>query len=272
MILSFICICIIPAANCLAGAWTMPKGKMYARFALNYYEADENFDEDGDRVDFNGNGEFYDVNASAYLEYGFIERLTLVANLTYKYLNYEDDAMESESFGIGDIDLAARYLLYSGPGNALSVQGLLKVPETYDESDDVPLGNGQYDFEFRILFGQSLYPLIPGYCNLEAGYRFRREEPADEFRYLVEMGIDMTSKSYARVKLDGIQGMGNEDPDVDVNGNPTTTSDYNLGKLDICLGYKLSQAYGIEIAYTPSLYGENTAVGSTWTIAFVLQR
>lgn len=265
-------ICSVTAANCFAGAWTMPKGELYARFALNYYTADQNYDEDGDRVDFEQNGDFYDVNGSAYVEYGWLNRVTLIVNTSYKYLEYENDDMTSESYGLADIDLAVRYLLYHGSSNAISIQGLLKVPEAYDESDDVPLGNGQYDLELRILYGQSLYPMIPGYCNFEAGYRFRREEPADEFRYLVEMGIDITPKSYARVKLDGIIGMGNEGHDFDMNGNPTTTEDFDLGKLDVCLGYKISRAYGIEVAYTPALYGKNTAAGSTWTIAFVLHR
>ncbi len=263
---------MVPVASCFAGAWTMPEGKLYSKFSLNYYSAEEDFDEDGDRVDFDQHGDFYDVNASVYLEYGLTERLTLVTNLSYKYLEYENDAMTSESFGIGDIDVAAKYLLYQRPGSAVSIQGLLKVPESYDETDDVPLGNGQYDVEFRLLYGQSLYPVIPCYFNLEAGYRFRQEEPADEFRYLVEMGIDVTSKAYGRVKLDGILGMGNEGRNYDASGNPTTTEDYNLGKLDLCLGYKLSATYGVELAYTPALYGENTAAGSTLTIAFVIQR
>lgn len=168
--------------------------------------------------------------------------------------------------------MAARYLLCRTSSSAVSIQGLLKIPEAYDESDDVPLGNGQYDLEFRLLYGQSLYPLLPGYCNLEAGYRFRWEEPADEFRYLIEVGIDISPKTYARVKLDGILCMGNENRRLDINGNPSATEDYDLGKLDICLGYKISQTYGVELAYMPSVYGKNTAVGTTWTLAVVIQR
>lgn len=264
--------CIATADICRAGAWTMPKGKMYARVALNYYEADQNYDGDGDRIDFDNNGDFYDVNGSVYLEYGVLNRLTLIANTTYKYLEYENDDLISDSYGMGDIDVAARYLLLGSGTYALSVQGLLKIPEAYDEADDVPLGNGQFDVEFRLLYGQSLYPLIPGYCNAEVGYRFRREEPADEFRYLLELGIDMTANSYARVKLDGILGIGNEKQELDMSGNPTVTNDFDLAKLDVCIGYKISEAYGIELAYTPSVYGENTAVGTTWTIAVVFRK
>ena len=52
-------------------------------------------------------------------------------------------------------------------------RGLVKIPETYDEDDDVPLGNGEYEFEGRLLYGKSMWPVIPGYVNLEAAYRKR---------------------------------------------------------------------------------------------------
>jgi protein XagA len=263
---------LFSATYCFAGAWTQPEGKLYARAAFNYFSTDENFDKDGDRVDFPQNGDFYDANTTVYVEYGFTRQLTFIANATYKYLAYEDNAIKSESWGVGDIDIAARYHVYGTQSSALAVQGLVKIPNAYDETDDVPLGNGQYDFEFRVLYGHSLYPLVPGYCNFEVGYRFRRESPADEFRYLVEFGIDMTDHAYARTKLDGILSVGNESHDYDFNGNPSTTNDFDLGKLDICFGYKISSTYGVEIACTPALYGKNTATGVTWTIAFVMNR
>lgn len=179
---------------CLAGGWTQPEGKLYSRFAVNYYTADENFDADGDRRDFPENGDFSDVNVSLYLEYGLSQNLTLISNLTYKYLQYEDNAIDSKTYGPGDMELAARYCLWRSAGSAFSAQWLVKIPEAYDESKRVPLGNGQYDAEIRLLFGQSLHPFIPGYFNIEGGYRFRCEEPADEFRYLVELGMDFTKK------------------------------------------------------------------------------
>jgi protein XagA len=263
---------LLSATHCFAGAWTQPEGNLYTRVAFNYYAADKNFNEDGDRKNFPQQGDFHDANTAIYVEYGFSRELTFIADTTYKYLKYEDNAIKSESWGVGDIDIAARYLVYGTQSSALSVQGLVKIPETYDETDNVPLGNGQYDFELRVLYGHSLYPLLPGYCNFEAGYRFRREAPADEFRYLVEFGIDLSKNAYARAKLDGIQSARNGSHDYDFNGNPSLTNNFDLGKLDICIGYKISNTYGIEIACTPALYGENTAAGITWTIAFVMQR
>ena len=46
--------------TCYAGAWTMKQGKLYDRFGINYYFANEEFDNDGDRRDFSADGEFKD--------------------------------------------------------------------------------------------------------------------------------------------------------------------------------------------------------------------
>lgn len=265
----FLLIQPLTAQTCLSGGWTLPEGELYSRFAFNYYRADESYDSDGNRRNFPNHGEFKDLNESLYIEYGYTPYLSVIANMVYKYLRYEDDSMVSKTYGVADIELAARYCIWKKNGSSLSSQGLLKIPEAYNENKPVPLGNGQYDFEIRLLFGQSLHPLIPGYLNLEAGYRFRLEEPADEFRYLVEAGSDITQNLYVRVKLDGIMGIGNDDPMTDRLGNPTTTLDFDLGKLDICFGYKITDHWGVEGAWTPSLFGKNTASGATWTIAFV---
>ena len=42
---------------------------------------------------------------------------------------------------------------------------------------------------------------------------------------------------------------------------------YDLGKLDATLGYKISAHLGCEVSYTPEIYGENTAAGATYTFA-----
>jgi hypothetical protein len=259
------------AVSCFAGAWTLPQGKHYVRIAYNYYRTDTRFNDDGDRADFEKQGDFEDNDASLYLEYGLCPRFTLIGNFVYKYLTYEDDGIDAKTYGIGDMEVAGRYLLLAPKGGALSLQALVKIPEAYDENDDVPLGNGQYDVEVRLLYGHSLYPALPGYVNVEIGYRFRFEEPADEFRYLVEIGGDFTKKLYGRLKLDGILDAGNASDEMDAFGNPTATEAYDLGRLDICLGYKITRRYAVEFACTPALYGKNTAAGTTWTLALVIQ-
>lgn len=265
------CICtFLSFSQCLAGAWTIQKGKLYDRFAFNYYFADEEFDRDGDRTDFALNGEFRDMNLSNYIEYGLSNSVTLINSLYYKSIKKEDDFKEIKTYGIGDIDLGMKVKVSEGSWGVVSTQAMVKIPETYDKDDELPLGNGQYDVELRLLYGRSLWPHIPGYCNFEIAYRWRFDDPSDELRYLAEFGMDFSKNFYGRIKLDGILSMDNGSQ-FDVSGNPTATNNFDLGKLDIAVGYQMTNAWGLEIGYTPEIYGKNTAAGATYTFAITYQ-
>lgn len=259
------------ASQVFAGAWTQQAGTAYNRLSGNYYAADRNFDDDGDRKKMANDGKFTDVNLNYYVEYGVTDAATVIASVYYKQIKHDDDTIEMKTYGLGDVDLGLKYRLMQFSGGVLAIQGLVKIPELYDENDSLPLGNGQYDVEARILFGHSLAYLFPGYCNFELGYRWRFEEPSDEYRYLIEVGSDLTDQWYARVKLDGLLSANNGDEMVDASGNPTITTEYDLLKLDVAVGYRIDDAWGWEAVYTPALCGENTAVGATYTLALTYQ-
>jgi hypothetical protein len=262
---------LFAASTCFAGAWTLQKGKVYDRLAVNYYFADREFDDEGHRNDLADNGTFRDYNINNYIEFGITDKITVINSLYYKKIEKEDDVKETKTYGIGDIDLGVKYKLAEGTWGIFSTQALVKIPEAYDKNDDLPLGNGQYDLELRLLYGRSLYPAIPGYCNVEVGYRWRLDDPSDEIRYLIEIGIDITKTLYGRAKLDGIYSMHNGE-DFDESGNPTATNNFDLAKLDLVLGYKIGKQWGIEVEYTPEIYGQNTAAGATYAIALCLQQ
>ncbi len=254
-------------ATCFAGAWTAKKNAFYEKFAFNYYYADENFGANGSNNRMPNNGKFTDYDVSNYFEYGLLDNLTFINSLTYKWLYNDTDQFNSKGYGLGDVDLGLRYkLLDSEKIGIVSTQLLVKIPGTYNSKDPLPLGNDQVDTEIRFLYGRSLYPWIPGYANFEVGYRWRDGDPSDEFRYLIEFGVDITKALYGRVKLDGTMSLDNGSH-LDSSGNPTTTNNFDLGKLDVALGYKITPAWGVEFSYRPDIYGQNTAAGANYSLA-----
>ncbi|SLM27702.1 conserved exported hypothetical protein [Desulfamplus magnetovallimortis] len=264
-------IIIATASTLSAGAWTMEKGKSYHRFAANYFFADNEFDQNGDSRNMPSNGEFKDFNLNYYMEYGIVDKLSILTSFYYKEITKEDNYFKYETTGTGDFDLGLRYQLYAGNLGVFSIQGILKIPELYDEKDALSLGNGQYDYEARLMYGRSLWSIMPVYINLESAYRWRAEEPSDEFRYLVEIGSDIGKKLYTRIKLDGLISAGNGKNHFDNYGNPTATFEYDLTKIDLTLGCKVSDKMGLEFGYTAALWGESTAKGDTWTLALSFQ-
>ena len=255
-----------------AGAWTAPEGAAYHKLALNYFKSDKSFDTSGDLIAYTDNGttpisEFRDTNISYYGEFGIRDNFTVFVSAAFKDLESDQPGGTLSNSGIGDIDLGARYNLYNGPKGVFSAQGLIKVPEAYDEKDTVPLGNGQYDYELRMLYGNSsLYPL---YYGVELGYRWRSKDPSDEWKYLLEAGYTINPKYYVRAKLDGTYSARNGAKVLDVSGNPTLTNEYDLGKAEFTIGYTISKEMMLEGTWTPTPYGKNTAYGDTFQIAII---
>lgn len=275
-----------------AGAWTMPQGKLYTRLAYSEYDSQRFFNENGTTHDYAPNDEYkgkfrefdYDEQTwSLYAEYGILDSLTLIGSVDYKETEWTYQSggpknvpidKTAKSSGLGDINIGLRYRLIETNSGALALQGMYKTGEAYDEEDqdytaEIQRGDGQEDFEIKLQYGQSLYPMVPGYMNVEAGYCWRTQGYSDEFRYLLEAGVDITKALYLRTKLDGIANFGNGDsgPEgklTEIDSNPY---EIDLGKLEITCGYKVTSQIAVEASYYKELYGASTTQGETWSLA-----
>ena len=249
-----------------AGAWTQSRGSLYNRASANRYASTEQFDLDGESQLLPFHGEFEDRNLTDYFEVGVTDRFTVLGSFVAKRLRSENDIRQTKSSGIGDVDLGVRAKVADGSEGVVSVQLLSRFPTGYDEQSTLPLGTGEPELEGRVLYGRSLWPLVPGYCGLEAGYRARAGAPEDEFRYLVEVGSDLGAGFYARAKLDGVYGL-ETGVTNDPSGNPTVRNSYDLGTLDMTAGRRFGKQVAVEAGYAPALYGRTTSAGSTLTLA-----
>lgn len=247
-----------------AGAWTQPKGTLYAKMAANYFRSTAGYDRSGGIISVADNGSFEDFNVTWYQEYGLLENFTIIASLPYKTVRFEDDLLKSDTYGLGDIDVAGRLRIVRKPV-VVSLQALVKLPWAYDRDEQVPIGNGQVDLEGRLLVGRSLHPL-PAYAGLELGYRHRDGDPSDEFRYLAEFGYTFVPRLSARVKLDGTLSVENGN-DTGTGLNSTLTNEYDLGKLEVTTSFLIRENLFLECTWTPTVYGENTSQGHTFSLA-----
>jgi len=231
----------IPEAA-FAGAWTAKQGESYIKEAVNYFESDNRFGPE------NGFENFRNVNYTLYWEHGVEDNLTFFTQGAFVKTRNTD---------------------------SVSVQGLFKAPYLYDENAELPIGNGQEDFEGKLLFGKSFDAL--GYGGVEVGYRLRAEAPADEFRYVVEYGVDLNERSYVRAKLDGVHSVGGFKATSNANApiatgsglNPQLPNRFNVGRLEYTFGYKISRSLSGEIAGTSAVYGNNTLKGTNIQVALV---
>lgn len=251
----------------LAGPWTLEQGKTYNKPAVNFFTGSSSFgtQQDGFVV-------FEDLNFTYYNETGITNNLSFIASIPIKEIRRVDRnaagiPVSQRTTGVGDIDLGLRYNISKGP-IVVAVQGIFKLPYAYNANNALPLGNGQEDFEGRLQLGRGFGKA--GYVVVEAGYRYRVGAPSDEFRYLVEYGVDLGKSTYFRTKLDGIQSIRNETRLIAANGNPTLPLAFDLAKLELTAGRRLSKKVGVEFTVTPNVYGNNTLTGTNFQLALVL--
>ena len=139
-----------------AGAWTQAPGGMYFKIAGLSFRSQDYLDAIGDRrerVAKPSLEELSDESISAYLEYGLLERLTLVATLPYKRLVYENTEVkvfnrsdgpdttitrihpDEINSGLADLELRLRWRLLRNPAVvSLAIGG--KFPLGYDMDQD----------------------------------------------------------------------------------------------------------------------------------------
>lgn len=242
-------------------AWTAPKGRSYQRLAIEQFDTDIRF---GEAPGFE---RFRDTSISYYAEYGIIDDLTATLNTVVRNVAVQNAGAVARNSGLGDAELGLRYNFIGEPV-VLSAQITFKAPYFYNSANQVPLGNGQEDVEARLLLGRNFGRF--GYANLEAAYRFRAGDPADEARYLAEYGADVSRSVYARVKLDVTQALGATRPTPDRFGNPDFPLSFDLGRVEATLGWRLNKKVALESSATFRVFGDNALGGIAYQAAIVL--
>lgn len=75
-----------------AGAWAQPKGHVYTKLSSIFYHSDEVFDAAGDRQPTTIYGSDFRANQGfLYLEYGLLERLTVITQVSGASLESENN-------------------------------------------------------------------------------------------------------------------------------------------------------------------------------------
>lgn len=194
----FICTSVAAALagadHATAGAWTQPEGQAQAIATLAYSFAVDAFDQDGRAVAVEP---FEKLEARLYAEYGLSDWATIAVQ---PVIRRKEQGAEMVS-GLGRLDLGLRTRLWRDDFSIVSVEGAISAPGASDEL--APLNGGDTDWEIdaRVLYGRGFsLGWRQGFADVQAGYRFRFDEPADELRLDMTVGLDVTEQSFAMVQ------------------------------------------------------------------------
>ncbi len=271
-----------------AGAWTQPQCGFYSKLAGLSFSSRAVLNTDGERQDraVDPREELSDRGLSAYLEYGLLDRLTLVASLPYKRLVFRNprearyfEALDStivrqhpdqSRSGLADLELRLRWRLLLDPAVVslaaggkfpLGYEVPTEIPESY-----VPLGTGETDAEVRLLVGKSLYPL-PAYVTGTLGYRRRGGDFGDELFHGLEAGYSY-NRLLVKGVVEGIQTLGDCGAMGEGGG---LIGDQNSLKLSPGLIWSFNDRLEISADLFHIASGCNTAAGTTYALGLAFK-
>jgi len=266
------------ASSAGAGAWTQPKSRLWVKAAFIYqftktiYAADEatlpdgTMVQPGDERPYDDEGAYRQRTLWFEGEYGITDRFTLGAQFPYHDLRFEDAFQVTESWGFGDIRFVGRAAILTGQQRR-SLRGAweLAVGKASTDPDDVPVSEGQPDFDLGLQWGMSLGRQL-SWLGVEGGYRWRLEDeegrvPGNEWFWRAEAGYAPVKAWNLGIKL-AYEGLRAGTTYRDELPEPGQRS---FDRLEFGLLWRLGP-WILEPLVASTLAGERFPAGETWTI------
>ena len=122
-------------------------------------------------------------------------------------------------------------------------------------------GNHQEDIEARFLVGRGATLIHQHvFWDAEVAFRTRFGAPADQVRFDVTAGVDLSKHIMAMGQFFNTRSLRNGEP-LDVVTNPNAQSDYDLHKCQVSAVIALPYKAKVQIGWTDTISGRNTARG-----------
>lgn len=282
----FLLISLYCISNAFAGAWTVPKYKVWGEQYMKWDYARDMFNPEGKRKQIGGdnNARSWEFVMEPKIEYGIRDDLNALFSLEYKEGHYKEynrpdswGSFARKNHGITNIKIGGKYRVFDKPV-VFSVQGKFFIYPGYGifHGDDPAytnqpsIGYGDDAFELRALMGKTFdIPFtdkfkLPCYVGAETGYRWRTRHVCSDIPYFIEGGFWPRKWLLIKSEIDGYKC------------NPGTGSikeSYGIWRIggvwqvfgDSTLreGNKM---FNLEFQYGMTLWGKNTNAYQEWVL------
>jgi Putative MetA-pathway of phenol degradation len=251
--------------------WPAGRGGYWVKVSGFLHQTKDQYRSNGEKLPFlNSNAEATSKAVFVDALIGITDHLDFWAQVPYFDLNFNDDADNRHSSGVGDIRLSARYNLFKLRGGSIpiSVRFTAKIPvvDFPIDAEVIPVGEGQWDYEAWLESGISFWP-IPAYGVLWLGHRWRTKNedttrnPGNEIAILAELGGTLKGPLGGKIVLDAIYGQNGSLQGINVSGDKR-----EITYLQPALTYQLSPSLSIEAGSRIPLAGKNFPAGPQFTV------
>jgi hypothetical protein len=194
------------------GPWPRKKNSGYAQLGFTYIGYNSFFNDEGKVTPMRR--PVTDFTTQVFFEYGLTDKLTLTANLPFKYVATSDKISSADStyfkdtipngnlFGLSNVMLGLKY-------NIIKKKVLFSVGfnteanvARYDSLTTLRTGPSAWVFHPYLSVGTSFYS-GKLYTLLDAGYRVRLNNYSDEADFNFELGYSWNYKTYLILAVSG---------------------------------------------------------------------
>ncbi len=257
------------AAEVGAGAWTLPHGQLWSKLTYfqqrteEWYVGQGRFGASGTRARYDFDGQY--TSRAVFFEglYGVTDRLDLGLQIPYFDQSFANAAFPEPrtDTGLSDIRALAKVRLLIKP-LVFALKAGVKVPTGDFKNEDglIPVGEGQWDFDFVGQAGRSFGPRLL-YGNIDLGYRVRTRneqidrDPGDEWFLNAELGYQLGHQLMLLGKYEVLRSQ----PAVVFGGIEAEIK--RITYLTPTLLYAVGQRTTVEVAVRFSLNGRNFPAG-----------
>jgi hypothetical protein len=215
--------------------WYLKQGEFYGETYNKYYWDNHKFDNKGKKKRWDYDGKYNEIRTELKLEYGIIDRLTLMFYTVAKEAHWKDSYKSCTKKGFTEVWPGVRFLLFEDPF-ICSLQLRVKIPLHYNEQAVPALGTHQTDEEIKILTAQR-WPKLPGYTKFELGFKERNEEPTNEIVYFTQLGYNLTGNLILELTLEGVEGLAHTGEVEEDWTKGTFGPVFKVGALNLKFGY-----------------------------------
>lgn len=175
------------SSELFAGAWTVPRGKLYTELYLKYYKHSSEFREKNRRYGWGYDGKYREKRIELKLEYGINDRLNALLYIPYKEAFWKQSDNKYNASGLTDFVAGFKYKLFDKPV-VFSLQTTIKIPGDVKKLEAPEISEyGKLAGEFKMLVGKQLTN-FPAYVGYEWSFIGPEGRYADAIRNFFEVG------------------------------------------------------------------------------------
>jgi hypothetical protein len=262
------------SAGPAAGQWVAPPGTGWVKLQGTHQNTDTKFGNDGDRTSLKLDEQARAITTTVRLTgaLGVWRGIDVWADLPFRRLEFNDSVRNRQRTGFSDPRLFIRVgpSLFGADGLpfAVAARGGTKFPvgDFVASAQQIPLSEGQRDWELLLEVGKSLHPW-PMYVMGWVGYRWRelnqeiRRKPGDERLFYVAAGGHVDRFRW-KVAVDGLFGRSPR-----LFSIPLENERRELVQLIPTAGWRVGPGT-VEAGARLPLHGRNFPAGPVFTIGY----